>query len=186
MSIFQLFLVQGCINLKSSMRMKLRVKLATHEHWIHHPALWKVVTGKGWKHCCDTKSNTALKFAWLGEADSSWDSVKTSVCYAWWCARQSRRQIIVSILRKDHELQWFPKVQADDLLRLCLYPLYLRMSLQNVVSADDFRSRGVDGVPLCTDSTSDNEEKMLFRLKPQAMFEEENSRQPSLTYHATS
>lgn len=44
--------------------------------------------------------------------------------------------------------------------------------------SDDFRSRGVDGVPLCTDSTSDNEEEMLFQLKPQAMFEEENSRQP--------
>lgn len=148
--------------------------------------VWKVETGKGWGHSCNTKSDTALKFAWWGEADASWDSVKTSVCYAWWCARQSEQKIIVSTLRKDHELQWFPKAQAEDLLRLCLYPLYLCMSLQSAVSTDDFRSRGDDGVPLCTDSTSDNEEEMLFQLKPQAMFEEENSRQPSPAHHATS
>ena len=39
------------------------------------------------------------------------------------------------------------------------------MSLQSAVSTDDFRLREVDGVPLCTDSTSDNEEEMLFQLK---------------------
>lgn len=60
------------------------------------------------------------------------------------------------------------------------------MSLQSAVSTDDFRWRGIDGVPLCTDSTSDNEEEMLFQLKPQAMFEEENSSQPSPAHHATS
>ena len=166
--------------------MKVLVKLAAYEHWIHHQAVWKVVTEKGWGHSCNTKRDTALKFAWRGEAEAAWESVKTSVCYAWWCARQSEQKIIVSILRKDHEFQWFPKAQAEDLLRLCLYPLYLCMSLQSAVSPDDFRSRGVDGVPLCTDSTSDNEEEMLFQLKPQSMFEEENSRQPSLAHHATS
>lgn len=45
------------------------------------------------------------------------------------------------------------------------------MSPQTAVSTDDFASRGIDGVPLCTDSTFDNEEEMLFQLKPQAIFE---------------
>lgn len=134
------------------------------------PAVWEVVTGKGWGQSCNTKSDTALKFAWWGEADAPRDSVKTSVCYAWWRARQSEQKIIVSILRKDHEFQWFPKAQADDLLRLCLYPLYLCMSVKSAVSTADFRSRGVDGVPLCTNSTSDNEEEILLRLKTQAIF----------------
>lgn len=117
---------------------------------------------------------------------ASSDSVKTSVCYARWCARQTEQKIIVSTRRKDHELQWFPKAQAEDLLRLRLYPLYLCMSPQTAVSTDDFASRGIDGVPLCTDSTFDNEEEMLFQLKPQAMFEgEKNSRQPRLARHAT-
>lgn len=144
------------------------------------------MTGKGWGRSCNTKGDAALKFAWWGEADASSDSVKTSVCYARWCARQTEQKIIVSILRKDHELQWFPKAQAEDLLRLCLYPLYLCMSPQSAVSADDFTWRGIDGVPLCTDSIFDNEEEMLFQLKPQAMFEEKNSRQPGLAHHATS
>lgn len=33
-SIFQLFAAQGCIKVKSSMRMKVCVELATYEHWI--------------------------------------------------------------------------------------------------------------------------------------------------------
>lgn len=69
---------------------------------------------------------------------------------------------------------------------MALPPLYLCMSLQSAVSSDDFRLRGVDCVPLRNDSTSDNEEEMLFQLKPQAMFKDENSRQLSLAHHATS
>ena len=130
------------------------------------------------------RRDAALKFAWWGGAAASRASPKTSVCYAWWCARQSEQKIIVSILRKDHEFQWFPEAQAADFLRLCLYPLYLCMSLQSAVSTDDFRWRGVDDVPLCTDSTSDNEGEMLLQLKPQAGVKEEN-RQPSLAPHAT-
>lgn len=45
------------------------------------------------------------------------------------------------------------------------------MSLQSAVSTDDFTSRGTDGVPLCTDSTFNNEEEMLFQLKPHVIFE---------------
>lgn len=59
------------------------------------------------------------------------------------------------------------------------------MSLQSAVTTDDFRLRGADGVPLCTDSTSDNEEEMLLQLKTQVMFEEGNKRWQSLAHHAT-
>lgn len=46
------------------------------------------------------------------------------------------------------------------------------MSLQSAVSTDDAVWKGIDGAPLCTDSTFDNEEEILFQLKPQAMFED--------------
>lgn len=58
------------------------------------------------------------------------------------------------------------------------------MSPQTAVSTDDFASRGIDGVPLCTDSTFDNEEEMLFQLKPQAMFEGEKKIADSQGWHA--
>lgn len=59
-----------------------------------------------------------------------------------------------------------PKAQAGDFLRLCLYPPlhYLCVSLQSA-AADDFGWRGVDGVPLCTDSTFDNEEENAISVK---------------------
>lgn len=94
---------------------------ANPQPWILHPDLKDTGSGKGWESTrnCYTKRDMALKFAWWGEADSLWDSRKTSVCYAWWCERRSEQQIIVSILRKDHEFQWFPKARAGDFLRLC-------------------------------------------------------------------
>lgn len=46
------------------------------------------------------------------------------------------------------------------------------MSPQSAVSTDDAVEKGIDGAPLCTDSTFDNEEEMLLQLKPQAMFED--------------
>lgn len=94
--------------------------------------------GKGWGHSCHTKQGMALKFACWEEAGAARESLKTSVYYAWWCARQSEQKIIVSILRKDHEFQWFPEVQTGDLLRLFSLPLYLWMSLHSVVSTHDF------------------------------------------------
>lgn len=39
------------------------------------------------------------------------------------------------------------------------------MSVQSAVSTDDAVWKGIDGAPLCTDSTFDNEEEMLFSVK---------------------
>lgn len=142
-------------------------------------ASWmKVVTGKGWGRSCNTEGAAAdLKFAWWGEVDASAHPDEAGVCYARWCARQTEQKIIVSTRRKDHELQWFPKAPAEDLPRLRLHPLYLCMSPQTAVSTDDFASRGIDGVP--PSPTKPRvliqhlimRKKMLFQLKPQAMFE---------------
>lgn len=119
---------------------------------------------KGWGHSCNTKSDKTLRFACWGAPDAAWDSVKTSVCYAWWCARQGEQKIIVSTLRKDHEFQWFPKGRQKIYWDYAFTPLYLCMSPQSAVSTCDFRSKGVECVPLCNDSMSDNEEEMLFQL----------------------
>lgn len=56
-----------------------------------------------------------------------------------------------------------PKRSEEDLLALRLHPLHLRMSVQSAISTQDFRLTGADGVPLCADSTSDNENE---RLRP--------------------
>lgn len=138
----------------------------------------KVVTGKGWGRSCNTEGAAAdLKFAWWGEVDASAHPDEAGVCYARWCARQTEQKIIVSTRRKDHELQWFPKAPAEDLPRLRLHPLYLCMSPQTAVSTDDFASRGIDGVPPSPHKPRVliqhliMRKKMLFQLKPQAMFE---------------
>lgn len=44
-------------------------------------------------------------------------------------------------------------------------PRHLCMSVQSAVSTDDAVWKGIDGAPLCTDSTFDNEEEMLFSVK---------------------
>lgn len=126
------------------------------------------MTGKGWGRSCNTKGESTLKFAWWGKAEA----VETSVCDARRCARPTEQKIIVSILRKDHELQWFPKAQAEDLPRLRLSPRDLCMSLQSAVSTDDAVWKGIDGAPRVLIQHLIMRKKCFFQLKPQTTFED--------------
>lgn len=126
------------------------------------------MTGKGWGRSCNTKGDATLKFACWGKAEA----METSVCDARRCARQTEQKIIVSILRKDHELQWFPKAQAEDLPRLRLYPAIYVCQCRALSAQMMLCGRELMVPPCVLIQHLIMRKKCFFQSKPQITFED--------------